>query len=86
MTDFQEKYVEILNKLHYEDVAADYTKKVVYRSHETEKYVTVKCPVHYKCVYSLWFKLDKNSCGEPINLRFFRGINQNHSIVYHEEM
>jgi hypothetical protein len=73
-----------MNRLHNEDADSDQDYEIYYHR-ETASYMTIKCKKHLKCKYDIWFKMDKNSNGEPINLVFFRGINQNHCILYHDD-
>ncbi len=32
----------------------------------------------------MWYKFDKNSKGEPVNIKYFRTINNNHDLEYHQ--
>jgi hypothetical protein len=74
MDDFNSKLISTMNRLHNEDAIADQNYQV-YEAKVTPSYMTIKCCKHLKCKYDLWYKMERNADGEPVNLSFFRGIN-----------
>ena len=84
MEDFNEKLISVMNRLHNDDAISDKNYEIYY-PRETASYMTVKCKKHLKCKYDVWYKMERNAAGESINLTFFRSINQNHCIQYHED-
>ena len=65
ITEFRQKYLSALNKLHHSDTLKGFdqkqTEKIerVYADHQTSSYVNIKC--NRKCRFALWFKFDINA-------------------------
>ena len=74
MATFTKNLIAVMNRLHNEDAMSNENYEI-YEPRETPSYMTVKCKKHMKCKYDIWFKMEKNADGEPINFVFFRGIN-----------
>ena len=57
----------------------------IYTHRITSNYVNVRCNISKKCRFAMWYKFDRSSNDEPINIRWFRTINNNHDLLYHKE-
>lgn len=57
----------------------------IYSSKETPSYINVKCNISKKCRFAMWYKFEKSGKDQPINIKWFRTINNNHDLKYHKE-
>ena len=55
-----------------------------YKIVTTPKYVCIKCNVHRKCRFAVWYGM-KLSGSDPTNIKYCRTINNNHDIEWHKE-
>ena len=62
----------------------DYMKEI-YGLKVTQSYINIKCNINKKCRFAMWYKYDKNNAGEPVNIKYFRTINNNHDLIHHKE-
>lgn len=57
----------------------------IYGLKVTQSYINIKCNISKKCRFAMWYKYDKNNSGEPVEIKYFRTINNNHDLLYHKE-
>ena len=54
-----------------------------YVTRVTQSYINVRCSCK-KCRFAIWYKYEKNSKDEPIQIKWFRTINNNHDLIHHK--
>jgi hypothetical protein len=96
MGDFDKKLIRELNKTHNKMTGSGNAKNrkggdedavdEIYVAKVTPSYINVRCAVSKKCRFGMWYKFDKNGSDEPINIKWFRTINNNHDIKFHREV
>ena len=84
LDELQREFVDKISRLHEEDANMKYPLSI-YKIKETSSYINVKCDVHPKCRFSLWFKFEQYS-DKIVNISYFRTITHNHYIRLHTEM
>ena len=96
LNDLDNRLVKKMNEIHAK-VTQDGNKKLskqkvdsnvfkeIYQAKETPSYINVRCSVHKKCRFAMWYKYDRSAKGGLVNIRWFRTINNNHDLKYHKE-
>lgn len=89
--DLHKKLIRVMNSIHLETTGAGNSEldannnECIYRHCVTQSYINVKCNISKKCRFAMWYKYDKGADQSPINIKYFRTINNNHDIIYHKE-
>ena len=93
MEDFEKKMIGKLNRIHHGITSNGNTRlgkgnyDQFYKTVVTPKYVCIKCNVHRKCRFAVWFSMQLSKDTEPVPtmIKYCRTINNNHDIEYHKE-
>lgn len=92
--DLNRRLIKIMNHKHLEVTAhgnkvanrGNETTKEIYCSKITQSYINVRCNISKKCRFAMWYKYDRGPGDKgPVNIKYFRTINNNHDLVYHKE-
>jgi hypothetical protein len=95
MKDFEKGIIKELNNLHLSITKKGNSKhskeagehSVLYKIVTTPKYVCIKCNVHRKCRFAVWYSMTMGDGSEPLpeKIKYCRTINNNHDIEFHKE-
>lgn len=55
-----------------------------YVTRVTPSYINVRYGPYKKCRFAIWYKYEKNSKDEPIQIKWFRTINHSHDLIGHK--
>lgn len=83
MDQMQKKLVNPMNKKHASYVNLK-TPVESYVIRVTPSYINIRCGISKKCRFNVWYKYEKNSKDEPIQIKWFRTINNNHDLIHHK--
>ena len=81
MSEFQKEFVDKLNMIHSKNTQ----KSEIYVVRETQSYINIRCEISRRCRFAVWYKMDKNEKDQPINIKWFRTINNNHDLCHHKD-